>query len=103
MSHDHSEIILICQFGAQEIGFIIIIIEHKCCLFIYLFIEFFDMILSGEQYLFEIKIFCSIIKVFTVTFDQFNASLLNKNNFFQKAWCFFDENYWLSLTPFLFM
>ncbi len=27
---------------------------------------------------------CNIINVFMVTFDQFNASLLNKSNFFQK-------------------
>ncbi len=32
------------------------------------------------------EIFCNIIKVFTVTFDQFNASLLNKCiNFFQNG------------------
>ncbi len=31
------------------------------------------------------EIFCNIINVFTVTFDQFNASLLNKSfNFFTK-------------------
>uniref|UniRef100_A0A8C1N9F7 glutaminase n=1 Tax=Cyprinus carpio TaxID=7962 RepID=A0A8C1N9F7_CYPCA len=29
--------------------------------------------------LFEIKIFCNILNVFTVTFDQFNDSLVNKN------------------------
>ncbi len=34
---------------------------------------------SKEQHLFEIEIFCNIISVFTVTFDQFNASLLNKS------------------------
>jgi len=34
-------------------------------------------------YILEMGIFCNIIDVFTVTFDQFNASLLNKsiNNF----------------------
>ncbi len=30
-----------------------------------------------EQHLFESEIFCNIINAFTVTFDQFNASLLN--------------------------
>ncbi len=30
------------------------------------------------QHLFDIEIFCNIINVLTVTFDQFNASLLNK-------------------------
>ncbi len=34
---------------------------------------------SKVQHLFELKIFCNIINVFTVTFDQLNASLLNKN------------------------
>ncbi len=33
---------------------------------------------SKEQRLLEIGIFCNIIKVFNVTFDQFNASLMNK-------------------------
>ncbi len=35
-----------------------------------------------EQHLFEIEDFCTIINVFTITFDQFNVSLLNKSNFF---------------------
>ncbi len=40
---------------------------------------------SKEQHLFETEIFCNIINVFTVIFDQFNASMLNKNiNFFKK-------------------
>jgi len=34
---------------------------------------------SEEQRLFETEVFCNIINVFTATFDQFNASLLNKN------------------------
>jgi len=29
-----------------------------------------------EQHLFETDIFCNIINVFTITFDQFNESLL---------------------------
>ncbi len=29
-------------------------------------------------YLFEIEIFCNIIHVFTVTFEQFNTTLSNK-------------------------
>ncbi len=37
-----------------------------------------------EQHLFETEIFCNIINVFTVTFDQYNESLLIKSiNFFQ--------------------
>ncbi len=32
--------------------------------------------LKKEQHLFEIEIFCKIINVFTVTFDQLNVSLI---------------------------
>ncbi len=32
---------------------------------------------SKEQNLFETEILCNIIDIFTVSFDQFNASLLN--------------------------
>jgi len=35
------------------------------------------LMISKGQHLFEI--FCNIINVFTVTFDQFNASLPNKS------------------------
>ncbi len=35
--------------------------------------------ISKEQHLFETEIFCNIINVFTVTFHQFNASLMNKS------------------------
>ncbi len=35
--------------------------------------------MSKEQHLFVIEIFCNIINAITVTFDQFNGSLLNKN------------------------
>ncbi len=34
---------------------------------------------SKEKHLFEVEIFCYIINAFTVTFDQFNLSSLNKN------------------------
>ncbi len=40
---------------------------------------------SKEQILFENEVFCNIINVFTVTFDQFNASLLNKHINFQRT------------------
>ncbi len=33
---------------------------------------------SREHNVFEIEIFCNIIYLCTVTFDQFNLSLLNK-------------------------
>jgi len=35
-----------------------------------------------EQHLFETDIFCNIINVFTITFDQFNASWLNESVLF---------------------
>ncbi len=34
---------------------------------------------SKEQHLFEIEIYCNIINVFTVTFEQCKVSLLNKS------------------------
>ncbi len=36
---------------------------------------------SKEHHLFKIEIFCDIINVFTVTFDRFNPSLMNKSFF----------------------
>jgi len=40
---------------------------------------------SKEQNLFEMEIFCIIINIFTITFDQLNASLLYKSiNFFLR-------------------
>ncbi len=39
---------------------------------------------SKEQNLFETEIFCNNAKIFTVTFDQFNAFLLNKSSSFFK-------------------
>ncbi len=40
---------------------------------------------SKEEHLIKIEIFCNIMNVFTVAFDKFNASLLNKNiNFLKK-------------------
>ncbi len=46
VSHDPSEIILICWFAAQE-TFLIINVENSC----------------AEQHLFEIEIFCYIINI----------------------------------------
>ncbi len=40
---------------------------------------------SVWKQLLEIEIICNIRSVFTVTFDQFNASLLNKSIHFLKA------------------
>ncbi len=55
----------------------------------YIFFRFFWWIKSSEkQHLSEIEIFCNIINVFIITFDQYNASLINKTinfyNFFPK-------------------
>ncbi len=63
VSHDPSEIILICRFTAQETFLIII-----------------NVVLLNF-----LEIFCNIIHGFTVTSDQFIASLVNKSiNFFKK-------------------
>ncbi len=37
------------------------------------------MILRNVEDFFSVEIFCNIINAFTDTFDQFNASSLNKN------------------------
>jgi len=44
-----------------------------------LFQDFFDEQKVQKNHLFEIEIFYKIINVFTVTFDLFNASLMNKS------------------------
>ncbi len=67
MSHDPSEII------------ILILIRKFCenrdtC--------FFES--SKEHYLLEVEIFCNMLNVFAVTFNQCNASLLNKKHSFLK-------------------
>ncbi len=91
VSHDSSEIILICWFAAPETFLIIISVENSCAAEYVSWCIFFKILESSEeQHLYEIEIFCNIIFtvtlfVFTVTFDQFNASLLNKNiDFFKK-------------------
>ncbi len=49
------------------------------------------MLKTEEQHLSEIEVFCNIINVFIITFDQFKASLLNKSinfyNLFSKSFC----------------
>ncbi len=44
-----------------------------------IFFNYLMKIKSIEQHLFEEEIFSNIINIFTVTLDQFNASLLNQN------------------------
>jgi len=80
LTHDPSEIILICWFGAHETFLIIINTEKSCAaLYVMLFSGFFDgkriANKKKEQRLIEIEIFCNIINVFAVTF---HASLLSK-------------------------
>ncbi len=41
--------------------------------------------MMNRKHLFEIEILCNIINVFTVTFDQFNASFLNSINFLKNV------------------
>ncbi len=62
------------------------IVENGCAVF---FLFFFQESKwtenSKEQHLIETEIFYNIIHVFTVSFDTFKASVLNKSiNFFKK-------------------
>ncbi len=90
MSHDPSEVILRCWFA--ETFLVIIDVKNgsyslhnflKPC---YIFSRIFWWIESSkEQHFFKIELFCKIINVFSVTFHQFNVSLLNKSiNFLKK-------------------
>ncbi len=62
---------------------------------IFYFSGFFDE--QKEQHLFETETFCDIIHVFTDTFDQFNARLINKSiNCFQKhKTILLTQNFWI--------
>ncbi len=92
VSHDPSEIILICWFAAQETFLIIIInVENSCaaqcfcrnwCILFFRIHRWVES--SKDQHLFEIEIFCIIINVFTVTFDQSNAFFFNESINFLK-------------------
>ncbi len=88
MSHDPSEIIPICWFAAQKN---VSSYDYQywkqllCLIFLfkswYIYFRILGWIWSlKEQHLFEMKIFCNIKNVFTVTFDQFNASMLKKSS-----------------------
>ncbi len=63
MSHDPSEIILIYWFAAQEIFIIIINVENSHT--------------DTKVYKVLKTFFCYNVKVYTNTFEQLNASLLN--------------------------
>ncbi len=43
------------------------------------FLQYEYKVQKNCMHLFKIEIFCNIINVFSVTFDQFNTSLLNKS------------------------
>ncbi len=61
VSHDPSEIFLICRFTAQETLAIISNVENSCCI-IFLRHIFFTLFFDEyEQHLFEIEIVCKII------------------------------------------
>ncbi len=64
VSHDPSEIILICWFTAQETFQIIINVENSCAASYFLF--------QFQKNSIYLKSFCNIINVFTVSFEQFN-------------------------------
>jgi len=49
----------------------------------YIFI-FQDSFKNKKQRLFKIEIFCNIINVFTVTFDQYNVALCHNVSFLKK-------------------
>ncbi len=51
---------------------------------IHLFMIFWWLESSKEPHLFEIVTFYNIINVFTIRFDQFIASLLNKLSYLKK-------------------
>ncbi len=111
VSHDLSEIILICWLLLKK-HFLLSMLKIVVLLDIFVEtlikkIKILWWIESSKgQYLFEIEIFCYINTcIFTVTFDRFHMSLLNKSiNFF-----FFS--YWpppfvyikLTLTALLFL
>ncbi len=88
-----SEIIIICcsrniSFWLLSMSKTVVLTIFLCKLWYILFFRIYRWIESStEQCLFEIS--CNIINIFTVTLDQFNASLLDKSiNLFlpPKVW-----------------
>ncbi len=70
LSHDPSEIILICRFDAQETFLTIINVENSCAAYYVCFFGILWLIESSKEHdLFEIEIFCRFTNVFTITFD----------------------------------
>ncbi len=54
--------------------------------------HFFQDSLMNKKFKRTAFIFCNIINVFTITFETFNVSLLNKSKIFQK-WIL-TPNFW---------
>ncbi len=76
MSHDPSEIILICRFAAQETFLIIINVENSCAAeYLCVCVCFFQDSLMNRNFK---RTALVETENFTLIFDQFNASLLNK-------------------------
>ncbi len=102
MFRNHSNILIAAQNTFIIIIIIIIIIMYYENSWVDLFFRFLWRIESSEeQHLSEIEIFCNIINVFILIFDQFKASLLNKSiyfyNFFPKKQNknYTDSNLWM--------
>jgi len=70
-------------FYVQERFLIIINVENSCAAFKvfwkpWFFIKIFDEYEVQKTAFIWNNIFCNILNIFTVTFDQFNTSLMNK-------------------------
>ncbi len=80
VSHDPSEIILICWFAAYET--FLLFVENSCSLLFCGHLVFQDFVMNRKYKITEFtynRIFWHIINAFTLTSDQFNASLsINK-------------------------
>ncbi len=98
VSHDPSEIILICWFAAQE-TFLIINVENSCAASYFSQWKLWNILIFKipwlieslkEQHLFETEIFCNIINVFTVTFNQINKPKIGVYgiSFVKTTWLF---------------
>lgn len=67
--------------SAAKLKHILFNIEISCC---FIFVEtyiYYDMVYD-TMLLFEIKLFCNIVRVSAVTIYQYNASFLDKNDYF---------------------
>jgi len=66
-------------------------------------VSFRKQVLSSFHFLHIRSFFCNIINVFTVTFDQCNAPLLNKS-INPLVYCMhFDGTWWIKIIPHHFL